>query len=171
LAEAEKIVKETPGAVMLGQFDNPANAMAHQRGTGPERWRDTDGQVDVFVAGVGTGGTLTGVGRALRAKKPGVELWAVEPADSPVLSGGAPGGHALQGIGAGFVPSILDQGLLNGVLRVTTAQAERAARDLARLEGALTGFSGGAALHAACEMLRRDAYAEKCVVTVLPDIG
>ncbi len=171
IEEAGRIATATPGAVMLQQFENPANALAHERATGPEIWRDTEGAVDVLVAGVGTGGTLTGTGRALRALNPDIEIWAVEPADSPVLSGGAAAPHALQGLGAGFVPPVLDRSLISGVLTVTTDEATAAARALARLEGTLTGYSGGAALHAACLLARREGYAGKRIVAILPDNG
>ncbi len=171
IAKAQEIAAATPGSVMLQQFENPANPLAHERGTAQEIWRDTEGAVDVLVAGVGTGGTLTGTGRALRALKPSIELWAVEPADSPVLAGGQPGPHALQGIGAGFVPGVYQAAQVTGILPVTTAQAVEAARALARLEGVLTGYSGGAALFAARELLSRPGNAGKLLVAIVPDTG
>lgn len=170
IAKAGEIAAATPGSVMLKQFDNPANPAAHLR-TAQEIWDDTGGKVDLFVAGVGTGGTLTGVARRLKALHPGVGVWAVEPADSPVLGGGKPGPHKLQGIGAGFVPAVLDASLIDGVLPVSTASAAEAARALAGLEGVLTGYSGGAALHAARELLSRPGNAGRRAVTILPDSG
>ena len=156
---------------MPRQFDNPANPQAHRLSTGPEIWEDTQGQVDVFVASVGTGGTLTGVGEALKARKPQVRVVAVEPADSPVLSGGKPGPHKLQGIGAGFVPGVLNTSLYDEVIAVTTEQAYAAVRDLARLEGLLCGISSGAALCASVALARRPQNAGKLIVTLFPDSG
>lgn len=171
IAKAEELQKEIPGAVILGQFDNPANPAAHMASTGPELWEDTDGRLDIFVAGVGTGGTLTGVGSYLKGKNPEVELVAVEPADSPVLSGGKPGSHGLQGIGAGFVPSILDTQLYDKIVTVTTEEAYAAGRLLAQKEGILTGITSGAALHAATELAKRPENQGKTIVALLPDSG
>ncbi|WP_432837814.1 cysteine synthase A [Dactylosporangium sp. CA-092794] len=159
------------GAFMPRQFDNPANPEAHRRTTALEIWNDTDGDIDLFVAGVGTGGTLTGVGQALREKKPGLRVYAVEPDESPVLSGGTPGPHGIQGIGAGFVPAVLDPAVYDEIVRVDADQARAAARRLARTEGILAGVSGGAALHAAAAIARRPENAGKTVVVVLPDTG
>lgn len=171
IAKAEELQKEIPGAVILGQFDNPANPAAHMASTGPELWEDTDGRLDIFVAGVGTGGTLTGIGSYLKGKNPEVELVAVEPADSPVLSGGEPGPHGLQGIGAGFVPSILDTQLYDKIVTVTTEEAYAAGRLLARKEGILTGITSGAAFHAATELAKRPENQGKTIVALLPDSG
>ena len=170
IAKAEEISAQT-GAMLAGQFVNPANPEAHYRTTGPEIWRDAGGKVDAFVAGVGTGGTITGVGRYLKEKNPEVHLVAVEPADSPVLSGGQAGAHGLQGIGAGFVPDILDTQIYNEVITRTTQQAYEAARQLARKEGILAGISSGAALSAALELAARPAFEGKRIVVLLPDSG
>ena len=170
IAKAEEISAQT-GAMLAGQFVNPANPEAHYRTTGPEIWRDAGGKVDAFVAGVGTGGTITGVGRYLKEKNPEVHLVAVEPADSPVLSGGQAGAHGLQGIGAGFVPDILDTQIYNEVITRTTQQAYEAARQLARKEGILAGISSGAALSAALELAARPAFEGKRIVVFLPDSG
>ena len=148
IAKAEELAREIPGSFIPGQFDNPANPEAHRRTTGPEIWEDTEGQVDIFVAGVGTGGTITGVGTYLKEKNPAVQVAAVEPASSPVLSGGAAGGHQLQGIGAGFVPKVLDTGIYDEVVRVEDRDAFAASRLLGRTEGVLAGISSGAALWA-----------------------
>jgi cysteine synthase A len=153
------------------QFDNPANPEVHRHTTALEIWNDTDGEVDVLVAGVGTGGTLTGVGQVLKEKKPGLLAYAVEPAESPVLSGGEPGPHGIQGIGAGFVPEVLDPTVHDGILRVDVDQARAAARQLARTEGILAGVSSGAALHAAVTVARRPENTGKTVVVILPDTG
>jgi cysteine synthase A len=171
VARAEEIVRKTPGARMMYQFSNPANPQAHEETTGPEIWRDTKGNIDVFVAGVGTGGTITGVGRALRAKNPAVHLAAVEPAESPVLSGGDPGPHKIQGIGAGFVPPVLDRSLLSEVVKVTAEEAGDVARKLATLEGIVTGVSGGANVAAALRLARREANRDKTIVTIVCDTG
>lgn len=171
IRRAEELAASIPGSFMPRQFDNPANPQAHRLSTGPEIWEDTQGQVDVFVASVGTGGTLTGVGEALKARKPQVRVVAVEPADSPVLSGGKPGPHKLQGIGAGFVPSVLNTSLYDEVIAVTTEQAYAAVRDLARLEGLLCGISSGAALCASVALARRPQNAGKLIVTLFPDSG
>ena len=171
IAKAEELAAATPGSFIPGQFTNPANPAAHMVSTGPEIWRDTGGQVDAFVAGVGTGGTITGVGRYLKGQNPGIRVAAVEPAGSPVLSGGRPGPHGLQGIGAGFVPEALDTGVYDEIIRVTEADAYRAARELARREGVLAGISSGAALWAAIEMACREEMAGKTIVALLPDTG
>ncbi|HIU19804.1 MAG TPA: cysteine synthase A [Candidatus Limiplasma stercoravium] len=171
IRRAEELAASIPGSFMPRQFDNPANPQAHRLSTGPEIWEDTQGQVDVFVASVGTGGTLTGVGEALKARKPQVRVVAVEPADSPVLSGGKPGPHKLQGIGAGFVPGVLNTSLYDEVIAVTTEQAYAAVRDLARLEGLLCGISSGAALCASVALARRPQNAGKLIVTLFPDSG
>lgn len=171
IRRAEELAASIPSSFMPRQFDNPANPQAHRLSTGPEIWEDTQGQVDVFVASVGTGGTLTGVGEALKARKPQVQVVAVEPADSPVLSGGKPGPHKLQGIGAGFVPGVLNTSLYDEVIAVTTEQAYAAVRDLARLEGLLCGISSGAALCASVALARRPQNAGKLIVTLFPDSG
>ena len=169
IQKAQELADSTPGSFIPGQFENPANALAHYRTTGPEIWQDTDGQVDIFVAGVGTGGTVTGTGRYLKEQNPGVEIVGVEPADSPVLSGGNAGKHGLQGIGAGFIPEVLDVSVLDRVITVTTQEAYDAARQLARKEGILVGISSGAALAAALQLTRE--HPDKNVVALLPDTG
>ena len=171
IERAEELQKEIPGSVILGQFDNPANPAAHAASTGPEIWEDTEGRVDLFVAGVGTGGTITGIGVYLKSRKPGVQVIAVEPADSPVLSGGQPGAHGLQGIGAGFVPSILNTQVYDEVIGVTVEDAYAMGRLLARREGILVGISSGAALHGAMELARRPENEGKIIVALLPDNG
>lgn len=171
IAKAEALRTENPGSLIPQQFENPANPAIHRVTTAREILRDLGGAPDVFVAGVGTGGTLTGIGTALREVNPAVELVAVEPDTSPVLSGGKPGPHKLQGIGAGFVPKILDTSLISRVIRVSAEEAGVAARSVARLEGLLVGISSGAALHAARMLSRDPAYAGKRVVVLLPDGG
>ena len=171
IARAEELAKEIPGSFIPDQFGNPANAAAHYRTTGPEIWEDTDGNVDIFVAGVGTGGTITGVGRFLKEKNPAVQVVAVEPADSPLLSGGKAGPHALQGIGANFIPAVLDTAIYDRVFPVTTAGAYQAARLLGKTEGVLVGISSGAALHAAMELAKEPENAGKTIVVLLPDTG
>ena len=171
IAKAEELEKSIPNAVILGQFDNPANPAAHAATTGPEIWEDTDGKVDIFVAGVGTGGTVTGIGTYLKSKNPGVKIVAVEPADSPVLSGGQPGPHKLQGIGAGFVPSVLNTGIYDEIFTVTTDQAFSTGRLIAHKEGILVGITSGAALYAAAQIAKRPENAGKTVVALLPDSG
>ena len=171
IAKAEELEKSIPNAVILGQFDNPANPAAHAATTGPEIWEDTDGKVDIFVAGVGTGGTVTGIGTYLKSKNPNVKIVAVEPADSPVLSGGQPGPHKLQGIGAGFVPSVLNTGIYDEVFTVTTDQAFTTGRLIAHKEGILVGITSGAALYAAAQIAKRPENAGKTVVALLPDSG
>lgn len=171
IAEAERLKESISGAVILQQFENPANAEAHRRTTAQEIWRDADGKIDIFVACVGTGGTVTGIGSVLKEKNPSVRIVAVEPASSPVLSGGKPGAHKIQGIGAGFVPKIYDSSVVDEVVAVEDADAFQASRDLARTEGVLVGISSGAALHAAAEMALRPENAGKRVVVLLPDTG
>lgn len=171
IARAEELRQEIPGAVILGQFDNAANPAAHAAATGPEIWEDTDGQVDIFVAGVGTGGTITGIGTYLKSKNPKVQIVAVEPSDSPVLSGGKPGPHKLQGIGAGFVPSILNTQVYDEIFTVTTEQAFSAGREIARREGILVGITSGAALYAASQLALRPQNKGKTIVALLPDSG
>jgi len=171
IERAEELQKEIPGSVILGKFDNPANPAAHAASTGPEIWEDTEGRVDLFVAGVGTGGTITGIGVYLKSRKPGVQVIAVEPADSPVLSGGQPGAHGLQGIGAGFVPSILNTQVYDEVIGVTVEDAYAMGRLLARREGILVGITSGAALDAAVRLARRPENRGKTIVVLLPDSG
>lgn len=171
IEKAEELAKEIPGAFIAGQFVNPANPEAHRKTTAEEIWADTDGEVDVFVAGVGTGGTVTGVGEALKAKKPGVYVAAVEPAESPVLSEGRSGAHKIQGIGAGFVPKVLDTGVYNEVIPVTGDDAFTFARLMGKKEGVLVGISSGAALAAAVRLAQRKENAGKTIVALLPDGG
>ena len=171
IEKAEELEKEMENAVILGQFVNPANPDAHYRTTGPEIWEDTDGAVDIFIAGAGTGGTVTGTGRYLKEKKPGVKVIAAEPAKSPVLSGGKPGPHGLQGIGAGFIPEILDTEIYDSISRVTEEEAYAASRLLATREGILTGITSGAALHTAIMGARKSEYEGKLIVALLPDTG
>ena len=171
IARAEELRQEIPGAVILGQFDNAANPAAHAAATGPEIWEDTDGQVDIFVAGVGTGGTITGIGTYLKSKNPRVQIVAVEPSDSPVLSGGKPGPHKLQGIGAGFVPSILNTQVYDEIFTVTTEQAFSTGREIARREGVLVGITSGAARYAASQLALRPQNKGKTIVALLPDSG
>ncbi|WP_437333755.1 cysteine synthase A [Sorangium sp. So ce394] len=171
VARARQIVEETPGAVMLQQFENPANPAAHRMTTAREIWEDTDGAVDVVVAGVGTGGTITGVGEVLKEKKPGVKMIAVEPKNAAVLSGGRVGAHLIQGIGAGFVPKILRRELIDEVVPVTEDESFDAARRLAKTEGILVGISGGAAMAAALSIAARDEMQGKKIVVILPDGG
>ena len=171
IAKAEELAKEIPGSFIPDQFGNPANSKAHYETTGPEIWTDTDGNVDIFVAGVGTGGTITGVGRYLKEKKPGVQIVAVEPYDSPLLSGGKAGPHGLQGIGANFVPAVLDTTVYDRIIPVTTGEAFEEARLLGKAEGILVGISSGAALHAALELAKEPDNAGKTIVVLLPDTG
>ncbi|MBR2405839.1 MAG: cysteine synthase A [Clostridia bacterium] len=171
IQKAEELAAAISGSLVAGQFINPANPAAHEATTGPEIWNDTDGNVDLFVAGVGTGGTITGTGRYLKSQNPTVQVIGVEPADSPILSGGTAGPHGLQGIGAGFVPEVLDTSLLDEVITVTTDEAYAAARLIAKREGALVGISSGAALHAAIELAKRSENKGKTIVVLLPDTG
>ena len=171
IAKAEELEKSIPGAVILGQFDNPANPAAHAATTGPEIWEDTDGKVDIFVAGVGTGGTVTGIGTYLKSKNPNVKVVAVEPADSPVLSGGQPGPHKLQGIGAGFVPEILDTTIYDEIIPVANEDAFALGKKIGTSEGVLVGISSGAAVWAALEMAKRPENEGRNIVVLLPDTG
>ncbi len=171
IARAKELEQEIEGAIILGQFENSANAMAHERTTGPEIWEDTDGKVGIFVSTVGTGGTITGTGRYLKMQNPDVRVVAVEPADSPVLSGGVAGPHKLQGIGAGFVPEVLDTSVYDEVLTVTTEQAYDTGRALAKKEGILVGITSGAALYAALQVAKRPENEGKTIVALLPDSG
>ncbi|MDE5750460.1 MAG: cysteine synthase A, partial [Duncaniella sp.] len=171
IAKANELLAENPGAWMPGQFDNPANPARHEATTAQEIWDDTDGKVDFFVAGVGTGGTLCGTGRGLKAHNPAIKVIGVEPSDSPVLSGGKPGPHKLQGIGAGFIPANYDPSVVDEVMTVTYPEAEAAARMLAKKEGILAGVSSGAAFHAAVEIARKPENEGKTIVVLLPDTG
>ena len=168
---ANELLKEHPGAMLAGQFDNPANPAAHYASTGPEIWRDTEGRVDLFVAGVGSGGTVTGVGRYLKEQNPAVQIVAAEPAESPVLSGGKAAPHGIQGIGANFVPGNFDRAVVDEILTVTTEESLALAREMARTEGVLVGISSGAALAAAEKLARRPENAGKTIVALLPDTG
>lgn len=171
IAKAEELAAQNPGSFIPQQFDNPANPACHRRATAQEIWRATDGRVDAFVAGVGSGGTVTGVGEALKERNPAVRVIAVEPKDSPVLSGGRAGPHRLQGIGAGFVPSILNREVIDEIIQVSTEDAGRTARLAATREGLLIGISSGAALFAALDVARRPEYAGRRIVVLLPDCG
>lgn len=171
IEKAEELAREIPDSFIPGQFVNPANPAAHRATTGPEIWKDTDGKVDILVAGVGTGGTITGAGEYLKEMNPAVQIFAVEPEGSPVLSEGKAGKHGIQGIGAGFVPDVLNTSIYNEVLRVKEDEAYAAARLLARKEGVLVGISSGAALHGAIELAKRPENREKVIVAVLPDSG
>ncbi|MGN0659501.1 MAG: cysteine synthase A [Emergencia sp.] len=171
IAKADELAAEIPDSFIPGQFVNPANPQAHKETTGPEIWADTDGKVDIFVAGIGTGGTITGVGEYLKAQNPDVRIVAVEPASSPVLSKGTAGSHKIQGIGAGFVPEVLDTGIYDEIIAVENDDAFAAGRDLARTEGVLVGISSGAALHAGLELAKRPENEGKNIVVLLPDTG
>ncbi len=171
VVRAEALAKALPGSIIAGQFSNPANPRAHYETTGPEIWRDTEGRVDIFVAGVGTGGTVTGVSRYLKEKNPRVQVVAVEPEGSPLLSKGYAGAHGIMGIGANFVPEVLDRGIYDEILTVNEEQAYAAARELGRKKGILAGISSGAALHAAHTLAQRPENAGKTIVTLLPDSG
>ena len=168
---AEELFRQTPGSFMPQQFNNPANPAIHRKTTAEEIWSDTDGNVDIFVAGIGTGGTITGVGEVLRQRNPGVQIIGVEPYDSPVLSGGKPGTHKIQGIGAGFIPQVLDREIINEIVQVTNDDAGDIARRLAREEGVFAGISSGAAMWAALEVAKRKENKGKVIVVVLPDTG
>ena len=171
IAKAEELAGEIPGSLIPGQFTNPANPAAHRASTGPEIWEDTEGRVDIFVAGVGTGGTITGVGQYLKGRNPAVRIVAVEPAASPVLGGGEAGAHQLQGIGAGFVPAVLDTAVYDEIIPVPDGDAFAAVRQVARSEGVLMGISSGAAVWAAMELARRPENRGKTIVALLPDSG
>lgn len=171
IRKAEEIRDATPGAIILQQFDNPANPLAHERTTAEEIWRDTDGQVDIFVASVGTGGTLTGTARGLKRHNPSIRVIAVEPASSPVLSGGKAGAHKIQGIGAGFIPKNYDASVVDGIIQVTNEEAFHTSRELARQEGVLVGISSGAAMYAALQLARLPENRGKRIVVLLPDTG
>lgn len=171
IAKAEELQKEIPNSIVAGQFVNPANAMAHYKTTGPEIWSDTDGQVDVFVAGVGTGGTITGVGEYLKEQNPNVEIVAIEPDTSAVLSGESAGAHKLQGIGAGFIPEVLNTKVIDKIIKVSADDAYDTARNLAKSEGILVGISSGAALYGALTLAEKDEYKDKNIVVLLPDTG
>ena len=171
IEKAQALAKEIPGAFLAGQFENPANPRIHYETTGPEIWADTEGKVDIFVAGVGTGGTVTGVGRYLKEQDPSVRIVAVEPAASPVLSGGKAGPHGLQGIGGGFVPKVLDTDIYDEILCIKEEEAFAAAKLLSRTEGILAGITSGAALHAAAELAKRPENEGRLIVALLPDQG
>lgn len=171
IEKAHELQRQTPNSVILGQFVNPANPQVHYRTTGPEIWEDTCGQVDVFIAGVGTGGTITGTGKFLKEKNPGIKIIAVEPADSPVLSKGIAGPHKIQGIGAGFVPETLDTKIYDEIIAVESQDAFHAGNEIAKTEGILVGISSGAAVWAAKEIAKRPEYAGKTIVALLPDTG
>ena len=171
IRKAEEMAAQIPGSFIAGQFENPANPAAHYASTGPEIWEDTDGKIDIFVAGVGTGGTISGTGRFLKEKNPDIRIVAVEPASSPVLSGGKAGAHGLQGIGAGFIPKALDTGIYDEIITVTEEDAYQTGRKLVQMEGILTGISSGAALWAAIRLAERKENRGKTIVTLLPDSG
>lgn len=171
IAKAEELAKETPNSYIPGQFENPANPAAHKATTGPEIWEDTDGKVDIFVAGIGTGGTITGVGEFLKSKNPNVKIIAVEPFDSPVLSEGRSGSHKIQGIGAGFVPDTLDTSIYDEIIKVQNEDAFKIGRELPKTEGLLVGISSGAALWAGIVLANRPENAGKNIVVLLPDTG
>jgi len=171
IAKADELASQIPGSIIAGQFDNPANPAAHFATTGPEIWEDTDGQVDIFVATVGTGGTITGTGEYLKSKNPNIQVIAVEPAGSPYLSQGKAGPHQIQGIGAGFIPKVLNTQVYDEIITVTDEEAFRAGRLMGRCEGVLVGISSGAALHAAVQAAKRPENAGKNIVVLLPDTG
>jgi cysteine synthase A len=171
IAKAKEMQTEIAGSIILGQFDNPSNSKAHYETTGPEIWEDTDGKIDVLIAGVGTGGTITGAGEYLKSKNPEIKVIAVEPAASPVLSGGKPGPHGIQGIGAGFVPSILNTDVYDEIIPVENGDAYETGKEIAQTEGILVGISSSAAVWAAREVAKRPEYAGKRIVVILPDTG
>lgn len=171
IEKAKELQREIPDSIIAGQFENPANPQAHRNTTGPELWEDTDGNIDIFVAGVGTGGTVTGVGEYLKSKKPDIQIVAVEPSDSPVLSEGRSGAHKIQGIGAGFVPKVLNTGIYDEIITVGGEAAFDTAKEIAKSEGVLVGISSGAALWAAAELAKRPENAGKNIVALLPDSG
>ena len=171
IAKADELSKEIPGSFVAGQFVNPSNPKAHRLTTGPEIWEDTDGKVDVFVAGIGTGGTITGVGEYLKEKNPDVKVIAVEPATSPVLSKGISGAHKIQGIGAGFIPGVMDLSIVDEIIRIQNDDAFDTARKIAKTDGVLVGISAGAALYAATELAKRPEYEGKTIVVLFPDTG
>ncbi len=171
IEKAKELQREIPDSIIAGQFENPANPQAHRKTTGPELWEDTDGNIDIFVAGVGTGGTVTGVGEYLKSKKPDIQIVAVEPSDSPVLSEGRSGAHKIQGIGAGFVPKVLNTGIYDEIITVGGEAAFDTAKEIAKSEGVLVGISSGAALWAAAELAKRPENAGKNIVALLPDSG
>jgi len=171
IEKSKEILKETPGGYLPDQFSNPANPEIHRQTTAVEIWDDTDGKVDIFVAGVGTGGTVTGVAEVIKKKKPSFKAIAVEPIDSPVLSGGSPGPHKIQGIGAGFVPDVLNMDIIDGIITVTNDQAIETARELANKEGILCGISSGAAAYAALQLAGEEENRGKQIVVMLPDTG
>lgn len=171
IKKAEELAKENPNSFIPQQFQNPANPQIHRETTAEEIWRDTDGNIDVFVGGVGTGGTITGVGEVLKQRNPNIKIIAVEPTDSPVLSGGSAGPHAIQGIGAGFVPDVLNLGIVDEIVQVKNEEAVAASRKLASTEGLLVGISSGAAAHAAAQIAKRPEYKDKRIVVLLPDTG
>lgn len=171
IEKAEELAKETPNAFIPGQFDNPANPAIHEATTGPEIWEDTGGQVDIFVAGIGTGGTITGAGGYLKSQNPGIRVIGVEPDDSPVLSEGRAGAHKIQGIGAGFVPAVLNTSVYDEIIRVTNEDAFHTGKEISKTEGLLVGISSGAAVWAAAEVAKRPENAGKTIVVILPDTG
>ncbi|PRR76617.1 O-acetylserine sulfhydrylase [Clostridium thermopalmarium DSM 5974] len=171
IAKAEELAKNTPNSFIPQQFDNPANAEIHRKTTAEEIWRDTDGNVDIFVAGVGTGGTITGVGEVLKQRNPNIKIVAVEPVDSPVLSGGKPGSHKIQGIGAGFIPEVLNVDVIDEIIEVSNEDSFAATRELVKTEGLFVGISSGAAVHAAKVLAQREENKGKNIVVILPDTG
>ncbi len=171
IEKAKELAEKIPNSIVAGQFENPANPQAHRKSTGPEIWEDTDGQTDIFIAGIGTGGTITGVGEYLKSKKADIKIIGIEPADSPVLSGGKAGAHGIQGIGAGFVPDVLNVEILDEIITVTTDEAFSASRELAKREGILVGISSGAALYAALCVAKRPENKGKNIVVLLADTG